>query len=403
MYSSPVPVDLFTRYMAGMYDERQVISVPTGFQAFFGNPASGGLTIFSPDSASIDIDIIRGNKKTAALIPRGAISRPLGSSQKDMQTGKFTAFNRKYPLVEEAGNIGANELMDRGAGETPYASMTRFDRMRRRARDIHAENIRRQVRLFEVLAAQSILLGTQVAILDTTNTDLIYDWVRNSNHIFAASTKWDNSGDVMADIDTACDLLEANGNIGPNFMGIGGESFKALIENTAVAALADNRRFEFIQAGRDLPVPPEFGRFVSSGWIPQGRMRTPKGYSLWIFTYNRTYQIANGTNTKIMPEDKCFITSTEARCDRYFGPPESLPMISLRVQLYRELFGFDPSSPPMPMNIQNSGAIVDGSMFYCDALISPDWKNCTIRTQSAPIFATTQTDAFVTITGLVTL
>jgi len=40
-------------------------------------------------------------------------------------------------------------------------------------------------------------------------------------------------------------------------------------------------------------------------------------------------------------------------------------------------------------------------MFYCDAYPSGDKKKVTIRTQSAPIFATTQTDAFLTFTSVI--
>jgi hypothetical protein len=320
-----------------------------------------------------------------------------------MQTGKFTTFNRKFPLSEEEGNIGANELLLRGPGETPYQTRTRFDKMRDRALILHLENIRRHVRLFEVLAQSSIMTGKMPAILGTTNTDLMYDFKRRAAHTITADIAWDASGaTILADIDEACDLLEANGNISPDMLCIGGTAFSAMIHDSTFQALADNRRLEFIQAGRDLPVPANFSRFVASGWIPQGRLRTPKGYSLWVFTYNRTYHNASGVSTKLMTEGKAFITSTEARFDRYFGPPETLPMTGQRQQQYRELFGFDVSSPPMPMNILNAGAIIDPAMFYCDAYVASDYKNCTIRTQSAPIFATTQTDAIVVLQGLVT-
>ena len=94
---TPNAVDPFSRFMADAFDEKEAISVPTGFQAFFGNPAGGGRTLFNPNSLVVDIDIIRGNKKTAALIPRGMISRPLGSAQKNMNVENFTSFSRKYP------------------------------------------------------------------------------------------------------------------------------------------------------------------------------------------------------------------------------------------------------------------------------------------------------------------
>lgn len=398
---TPNAVDPFSRYMADLFDEQQVISVPTGFQAFFGRP--GSLTLFSPDANVVDIDIIRRNKNIAALIPRGMISRPLGSLQQNLNTQNYTSFSRKYPLSEEEGDLTADQILFRVAGEKPYSTATRLDRMRELAMRIHLESIRRTVRMFEVLASQSVLTGKQDAIIGTTNTDLQYDFQRKSAHTFSAAVAWDNaSAVIMEDIDTMCDLLEANGNVSPGFMGIGGEAMDALINDDVVQNVADNRRYELIQVTRNNPVPPEYDTFTAAGWVARGRLRTPKGYELWMFTYNRTYQNSSGTAVKIMAEDKAFITSTEARCDRYFGPPETLPMIPQRRQLYQELFGFDPDMAPMPANIMGDGRIIEPAMFYCDAYVSGDWKKVSIRTQSAPIFATTQTDAFVTITDLIT-
>ena len=397
----PVPMDPFSRYAADMFDEREVISVPTGFQAFFGNPASGAYTHYSPDANAVDIDIIRGNKKTAALIPRGIVARPLGSNQKNLNDGKWTAFARKYPLAEEEGDISGDELLYRMPGENAYGSRTRLDRMRAKARSLHMESVRRIVRLNEILASLSILTGAQPAILGTTNPDMQYDFRRNPAHMVSVSTAWNSGGDPLADVDGVCDKIEANGNASPDFMGLGGEVMDAFIRNTTVQAVADNRRFELIEVSTKNPVPPRYDRFVSAGWVARGRLRTPKGYNLWMFTYERTYTSNAGVPTKLMPEDQAFVCSSGARCDRYFGPPENLPMLPQRVQLYQEMFGFNPNLPPMPVNIQDPGNIVLPSMFYCDAYVSPDWKRVTIRTQSAPIFATTQTDAFATLTDLV--
>ncbi len=59
-------------------------------------------------------------------------------------------------------------------------------------------------------------------------------------------------------------------------------------------------------------------------------------------------------------------------------------------------------APPMPPNIKNLGSVITPAMFYSDAYKAQDDKKVTIRTQAAPIFATTQTDAFVTFRGLST-
>jgi len=398
---TPQPIDMFSRFMAGMFDEREVMSVPTGFLAFFGSPLGGGKTHYCLDAGSIDIDIIRGNRKTAALIPRG-IGRPLGSTHADMQGGKSTTFSRKFPLAEEVGNISADELVFRLAGEPSYNSgKTRHDRLRDKARDLHMEGVRRSARLFEILAMNSVMTGQMPAILGTANTDLIYDFKRRDTHTVTVSNPWTGAVNPFDDLDTNCELMERDSGLIADMFCIGGQAFSAMLNNADFQTLADNRRIEMIQVGKDLPVPEQFARFVASGWTPQGRLRTPKGYTLWVFTYSKTYTAADGTSTKLMDEEKAFITSSRVRCDRYFGPPESLPMTKDRAQLYQDLFGFDPKQPPMPANVLGNGTIIEAAMFHCDAYLAADQKSLSIRTQSAPIFATTMTDGFVVLQGIV--
>ena len=400
MAGVPIPQDLFSRFMARAFDEKQIISCSTVFQSFFGNPMTNSETIFSPDSLAVDIDIIRGNERIAALTPRGVVSRTLGSNQKNVRSELMSTFSRKYPLSEEEGDITGDILLNRIAGENPYDRQTRMDRMRYHALKIHHENMRRHIRMFEVLAAQSVIAGVQDAIIGTTNTDLQFDFRRKSTHTVTASPSWaGGSGTIMADIDAACLKVRADGHVHPDMMICGATSLNSFIQDTAIKAEADNRRFEFVDMKISyLNAPKELQRFIDAGLILQGKLRTPGGFDLWVFAYVDGYTAANGTYTKYMPDTKVVICSSKARCDRYFGPPENLPMVPMREALYRDYFGFDPTSPPMPGNIKGSGAVIDPAMFYVDAYVSGDWKKISIRTQSAPIFATTMTDCFVTIT-----
>ena len=396
--------DTFTRVMARLFDEKAIISVPTGFQAFFGNPANGSETIFSPDANDVDIDIIRGNEKTAALIPRGMVSRPLGPNQRNMAAENYTSFSRSYPLSEEESDITAKQLEKRVAGENPYQIRSRRDKMRLLAVKYHHENIRRHVRLFERLAAQSILTGKMDAILGTSNPDLQYDFRRNSDLIHTVTTGWNQVGaDIMGDIDGRCEDLRAIGHENPDFMGLGGEAMSSFIKDTTIQGLADNRRIELIEVSTNNPVPAKFDRFVAAGWTPRGRLRTLKGYTLWMFTYTDVYtDSTTDLPVKYLPEDQAFIAYTGARMDRYFGPPELLPSISQKEQFMQEMFGFGTNSAPMPMNIKSPAGVILPQMFYPDAYISDNWKKVSIRTQSAPIYATTQTDSVATLLGLIT-
>jgi len=411
--TTPNPADLLSRYLVGTFDEKKVISVSTGFMAFFGNLANGSETLFSPDANQVDIDIIRGSEKIAALVPRGTVSRSIGSAQKNLRPERFTEISRKFPLIEEEGDMDSSTLLNRVAGETPYQRQTRMTRLRAQAIKITQESMRRTIRTHEVLAASSVLNGMMPAILGTTDTNLQYDFRRKSTHFVTAGTAWSNpASDILGDIEAACLKIRIDGKVNPDAMLMGKTAVKSLINNTAAQKLADNRRYEFLQFGggegaagvgddlfRRRGFDAKFARFVAGGFIPRGLLISPEGWELCIFTYLDGYNDPTNSDTwtPYMPDDHVVIWASQARCDRYFGPPENLPMIPMREQLYREFFGFDPLAPPMPANTREEGGIILPEACYHDAYVSADWKRLTIRMQCAPIYATTMTDAFVTI------
>lgn len=395
--ATPQTNDVFSRVMVEAFDDTEIMAVSTGLQAFFGNPAAGGRTLFSPDANVVDIDIVRGNEKIAALIPRGTVSRPLGSLQDNLQAGKFSAFSRKYPLAEEEGDITADEILNRVAGESPHEGSTRLTRMRIYAMRKHMESVRRIVRMMEVLAAQSLLTGVQDAIIGTANTDLQYDFRRNATHTVTVGTAWSNAAsDILGDMDGLAKKIRANGRTTPNIQVMGDAAWGNVLNNTAIKALADNRRFQMIDVRIENAVPSKFDRFVAGGLIPRGRLQTPGGFEFWIFTYIDGYDDSAGTFTKFIADDQVLMGSVDARCDRYFGPPERLPISNSDRELYMEYFGFSLDAPPMPI-IKSSGAVIEPQMFHSDAYKSNDRKKITIRTQAGPILATTHTDAFGSI------
>lgn len=402
MSVTPQAADIYPRIMAALFDEKKIIGVPTGFQAFFGRPENGSQTIFSPDASVIDIDIMRGNEKTAALIQRGEGGRSInGASSTNEQ--KYTSTSRKYPLGEETSDITADQLNKRVAGENPYSNLTKFDRMRLLALMEHEEHIRRFVRMFERLAAQSVILGIQDGIIGTTNSDLQYDFRRAAGNTITVGNAW-NSGSqtIMADIDGGCNQFRETSKMTPDMMILGSEAMASFIADAEVQTLADNRRFELVEVSTGNPVPPQFSKFVEGGFIPRGRLRTPEGFTLWLFTDVDIFTTNAGVATKYMTTDKAVIASSRSRNDRYFGPSEMLPVTTAHRAFYREMFGFDDVSAPMPDNIQGASDMITPGMFHFDAYEGASRKTITQRTQTAPIFATTQTDAFVTLQGLQT-
>lgn len=394
--TTPTTQDQFSRMIVNAFDDRDYIAIPRGFQAMFGRSEAGSVTGFVSDANSVDIDIVRGNERLAALVPRGTITRPLGTQQENVTAGNFSSFSRSFPLIEEEGDIQASKLLNRMMGEGATERRATQQRLREYALRIYKEIVRRVGRTFEYLAAQSVLTGFMPAILGTSDTDLMYDFRRRAAHLTFSGTIWtDPANTWIDDIDTYCDLIKTNGHVIPDYAVCGSEVINAIVNDDTTQALADNRRFELIQVGA-VPVDAKYAWMVAAGFVPVARVRTPKGNNLVLFTYGFQYTASGGTATPYMPTDKILFGFTGARCDRFFGPPELLPNVPARQALYSQLFGFDASGAAAAVGA-NDG-ILNSNMFYFDAYAPETWKSVTCRVQAAPIFATTMTDAFACVT-----
>ena len=411
--STPTPPNGFTRIMVDMFNEKRVITGSTAFQTFFGRPEAGlSKTIISPDALVADIDIVRGNRKTSAFISRGvsASARSI-DKQKNTKTQTFTSFSRKYPLIEELGDVDTVQLTKRIAGENPYQPLTQQERLRFLVVDDHApEHVSRIMRRCEVAAAESVLDGVMTAVDGAAgDTALTYDFKRNSdNTIDKTGSEW-NTGTptIIADLDELANAVFINGKMKPDMCVMGDGAWGAFINDTAIKARADNRALsaDFIQISMANPVPERFAKFVVAGLQPRGMIKTDVGYELWLFTNVDVYDDdAGNDDVKFMPTDKVLVCSSLARADRYFGPNERMPISDVDRMWMISMFGIDPnmSLPAPSINLQGSLHAIVRDMFYFDAYQAEDKKRITFRTQAAPIYATTQTDAFVTLNGLIT-
>ncbi len=404
-----VPVNEYTRLMVEKMDERKSVPVPTAFQgAFYGRPETGAKTVFSTNSKTIEIDIIRARGRTLAqMVNRGTHSDDTGriANQKE---GKFTNFQRAWPLVESSGSIESSELLERVAGMNPYVLQERQDILTQKAMDIHGEHTSQHITTVEFLCREALFNGQHPAIIGTTNSDLIYDFHRNSDNTIAAGAVWTNvATDILGDLDAGADVIQQNSFLfGEYGLIVDAAAFAGLKKNTVITADADNRRYQFVALGGNIAeLPTEFSKYRENGFNPRGFIETPKGRKIWIFTYDLTFiddftTPGTDASTNWIPSGKALMFSPKARCDRYFGPPDRLPVTAQEAQWYQQTFGFNMTSVPSLPNIQNA-SVVDSRMFYFDAYVGPGNKAVFTRTQSAPIMPTTQTDAFVTFTGLV--
>jgi len=401
--ATPQPLGTYSRFMMDDFQDRNIVSVKTGFMAFFGRPEAGGRTRFNPDAAVFDYDIIRGNRRLGALVPRGMDGRSVGDKQKNTRAQRYTTTARVMPLGEEEGDIQASQLLLRQAGETPQQTQTRLDRMRSLAMDHHDEHARRFTRTMEYLAAQSVLTGKMPTLLGSgVAADQIFDWRRSAGNIYSVPTVWtDPAADIFGNIDYACERVDVKGMANPDFIGFSSSAIVAFLKDADVKEKSDNRRWNLINVGDNrFTLPDRFARFVEGGWKARGFLQTPNGYELYMFTSNYTYDDDTGSSEKYMPDGSVIVADSQARYDRIFGPPEVLPDIPQRQEQMRQLFGFSPTDPQLPDNIAGLGTTVPPAAFYFDAYMPDNWKSATIRTQISPVFVPVQTDAICTLTDV---
>jgi hypothetical protein len=397
--------------MQEMFDENMFKHVSTCWLPFFGDATAGGSkTLFSPDRNVVDIQIKKAKMSYAKMRLRGIPTDNIGDTIKRLRNERYTSVSRTFPLMEDAGSIGAEQLLDVGFGNNPYMDTTKQQRMRELAVDMFNEIAPRFVSGFNLLAKDSILTGFQPAIFGTTDSGLKYDFLRSTNLFNSPTTEWNVSGaTILADIDDMCTRVFREGKLKPDAMFTSGTVINAMINDADFSSLADNRRFNLVGIGSSnkmgenpiTTMPTQYNKFVQSGWLYKGWIQTPEGYELHLFVTPDYTQEDNGDVIELMDSDKALICSTQARCDRYFGPSEMLPFTPSMIREQEEIFGISLSVVNTSIMIKNKSALIRPDMFYTHAWRNQGNTNATVRVQSAPIFPTIHTDAFGVLEDLI--
>ena len=403
--AAPGTLDVLSRFMADNFDESLILNEPCAFQRVFGRPEAGNsFTHFSPNANDLDIEITRADEKTAAVVPRGTMASFVGTNFGLVQVGQSTFFSRKYPLIVDESAISADQINNRMPyGEGPYENLSREVRLQRYAiREMRIME-QRTMRAFERLAVQSVTLGKQSATPGfATPGANDYDWRRNSSNSVTLTHGWAYSSATtpLTDIDSLCFQIRAAGHVRPDVMVLGATAMSAfmfntqIVPSTGVGGAASKIYFDYIQFSANFKADPKYDGFIKCGLIPMGKLRTPGGFDLTLFEYPEYYIAANGTATKYLNDLYAVIFCSSARADRYFGPPEQLPMTSVDQQRLVERFGFNPMLPPLPVNKFSDDGVFVPQMLYVDGYENGNRTGFTPRIQAAPVFATTMTDAF---------
>lgn len=380
-------VQNYTRLMTRVFSDLDSIPVFTFFLNLFAQPT--GETIIEMDANAIDIDIQRSGKEVAAYIKRGTSARNIGVTKNQALLEKFTSDTKLFPLIEEETPITSTMIAKRMPGESVRNPLSRLAKQTALAAKAHKAHMNRIIRKSEFSAAESILTGFQ-----TVDAGLQYDFYRRSAHIINATTVWSDSANAVpiTDLSISGNLIFRNGNRKPTDTIMSSESWDEFLLTTQVLNIADKRRINHFSSDMNAVAPSGYEDWVAAGAIFQGQVKAGD-WMLNIWTYPAIYDTDGGTQTQYLPDGKTIVLAKGARYDRYFGPADRLEVDD---SVFRKMFGIG-DIESMPPNVVTSG-IFSSEMFHVDAYGGGNNKAFTVRTQTAPIFPTIETDTIVTLT-----
>lgn len=396
-YESPQLMDNLTKIMVKAFDGSLKIRTNTGFQSLFGRPENGSLLAHIVDGSVTEIEVRRGTKYAAKLKPRG-VTTGLDLDEKVLLTDKGTVIARGFPWVEEYTSLTKNDIdKQRMFGMTPYQRPTFTAKMRQLYFERMKVFIDRIVRLNEILAAQVMVEGKQVAQSDTTDESLIYDMYRNSDNDITVSVQWStpSTADPFGDFDIACDRVAHNGNGVADVAICGLTAWKDFQATDDFKAKADLRRVEYLRRGETVPRGYEW--MEAAGFTYQMTIRTPQGRILHLFTYDATYMDDSDVMQYYMPLKKVIVLDTRARQDKFYGPKNTLDDTPTDMEMYMQYFGVD-------IGRVSGAPTVKGKGFDFRSLVFDAWREerktgVFIRVQQSPLFVSTDSDCVAVLTN----
>jgi hypothetical protein len=104
---------------------------------------------------------------------------------------------------------------------------------------------------------------------------------------------------MMSDVDAMCNSL-ANRGLPVEDLVIGTAVAQAMMAFTQFQTLMDNRRFDMGE------IKPQL-RYPGATWM--GRIRTPGGYELEVWSIRETYESDSGVTTLYFPTDSAMVTA----------------------------------------------------------------------------------------------
>lgn len=225
------------------------------------------------------------------------------------QTHQFTP-----PLVAPERTLTADQLLRRQAGESVFSSVTPEQREAKfLAQDM--ADLNEAIDLREEYMAAQVLLNNGYTLhqyadkygsAETIDMEIKFYTGGSNPSTYTPATKWDNGGDIIADIGAMANALTKRGLKATDLI-VSGKVADVMLSNSTILSLLDNRRFILAQE-----VNPQEN---ADGSVLIAVLNV-KGHLINVFSYTRQYRSetksgspAVYTMVDFIPEKYCVMTA----------------------------------------------------------------------------------------------
>lgn len=290
-----------------IYDTRTMLKALVQMKrprTFLRDTFFGGLQTFT--TKHVDLDIVKGSRKIAAFVSPLSEGKVVADEGYDTQT--FTP-----PYLKEKKSLTPQELFTREAGSTIYAP---GDGPAQRAQKELGKKLSklddRFTRREEVMCAQAMDTGTVTCVGEGINAVVDFGMPAAHKITLGGIDLWtdqanSNPGDDLVDW---CQMIAKASGVVPNRAIMGLDVWKAFKNHPAIKDKLDNRRILMGQINpQNLP----------NGVTYLGSF-TDAGVDLDLYAYSEWFvDPADGLEKPIVPADKLWLGSTNARCEKLYG------------------------------------------------------------------------------------
>lgn len=281
-------VNIYTpRYLAEVV--RQAPPVHTFFRdTFFTN-------VQHSPTESVDIDIVKGNRRMAAFVhPR------IGGEV--LKSDGYKTESYKPPLVNPYDETTADRYMTRMPGEDLYSGMTPAQRAAKKLMGEYASLNDATTRREEWMAVQAIVTG-QIPIVGKGVNEII-DFGFTNTETLTGTAQWGKSAAKISDnLEDWADKVLTNGFANVDMAIMGKTALRNFLADEKISKMLDNRRVEMgLIHPRDLP----------NGVKYVGHLNSP---DIDIYSYSEVY-LDDWTNPEapatlpLMPENKVVLIAS---------------------------------------------------------------------------------------------